>query len=96
MTYIIHKKYCKHFKIRDDVIPIDPIGDFENEQQDSSAALFQCRERTLHSKEPYPPRALLTVFSITQSNHSITLGSIHDNTDFEIQKYLEASAFFYE
>jgi len=47
-----------------------PIGDFENEQQDSNAALFQCRdrfpngpfgERTLHSKGPCAPRALLTV-----------------------------------
>jgi hypothetical protein len=33
---------------------------------------------------PCPPRALLTVFSITQSDHFITLLSIHDIADFEM------------
>jgi len=31
-----------------------------------------------------PPRALLTVFSITQSDHSISLLSIHDYMDLEM------------
>jgi hypothetical protein len=62
-------------------VPSAPIGDFENEQWDCDAALLQCRdrfpngpfgERTLHSKEPSPHGALLTVFSTTQLEHSTT------------------------
>jgi len=64
-----------------DVVPSAPIGDFKNKQQDSNAVLFRCRDRfpngpfeewTLHYKGPYPPRALLMVFSTTQLKHSIT------------------------
>jgi len=39
----------------------------------------------ISSKEMYHARpALLTVFFITQSDHSITLLSIHGNTDLEM------------
>ena len=70
----------------------DQIGDFENEQRDSNAALFNCRdrfpngpfgERTLHKKEPWPLN-LQTVFSTTQSDHSMTLRSIHAITEIKM------------
>ena len=40
---------------------------------------------------PCPPRALLTVFSIAQSDHSITLSSIHDITDLEKHHFVNGS-----
>jgi hypothetical protein len=74
-------------------VPSNQIGGFKNEQWENNAALFRGRdrfpngpfgERTLHRKIPSPPRALLTVFSTTQSDHSITPLRIHDITDLEI------------
>jgi len=73
-----HNFRRNHPQSTDYCYPSVPIGDFENEQQDRTAALFQCRdrfpngpfgERTLHSKGSCPPRALLTVFSTTQLKH---------------------------
>ncbi len=65
------------------------LYDNKNEQRDSSAAHVGSVSQTVRSgngpyKEKYHARpSLLTVFSITQSDLSITLLSMHDIPDLE-------------
>jgi len=80
----------KHIQIRDDVIPNNQIIWYRKQTTGKQCGSCRVRfpngpfgERTLQRKIPYPPRALLTVFSITQSDLSITLAIIHDITDLE-------------
>jgi len=76
------------------------LYDIKNEQRESSAAHVGTVSQTVRSgtgpyKEKYHARpALLTVFSITQSDHSISLLSVHDITDLnmlhkELQNLIE-------
>jgi len=66
------------------------LYDVKNEQRESSAAHVGTVSQTVRSGTgPYKEKnharqALLTVFSITQSDHSITPFSIHDITDLEM------------
>jgi hypothetical protein len=66
------------------------LCDIKNEQQESSEAPVGTVSQTVRSGNgPYKDRdharqALLTVFSITQSDHSKTLLCIHDSTDLDM------------